>query len=211
MWRQRYKYYMTKDPQYVITAVSTIATWNHFEKLNETYRIDQLEKDPLYRELYAYCLQSDGYDFIPIAFSDRVPKLAKLPKLESFLEMHWCIGYITPYFVGGNTNLLSGVGKRREIIIPSFEILMGWLKHHVNNYTDSPHNSINQTLAKECLRKYIYEHENIGDIKQARKFTLLANNKVCFLDDIDNCQGWIDYLENLKNRELYEIVVNSFI
>lgn len=207
MWKQRYKYYLTKDPQYVITAVSTIKTQNYFENLNKFYKIEELHNDSIFKELYAYSLLLAGYDFIPIAFSDKVSKLDKLPIVKGFLEMFWCIGYISPYFNGQNKSILKQCN--REIITPSYSTLLMWLKHHVNNYTDSKHNSINQTLAKECLRKYILENVDDTIITQQRRFNLMYNNHVCFIDKFD-CQDWIKHLETLSTRDLYEIIVNEF-
>lgn len=206
MWKLRYKYYLTKDPQYVITAVSTIKSQNYFENLNKFYQIEELQNDPIYKELYTYSLLVDGYDFIPIAFSDKIPKLNNLPKIESFLEMHWCIGYISPYFVGQNRNIHSW---KREIINPGYTVLLNWLKHHVYNYTNSQHNSINQNLASECLRAYISENINTITISQQRRFKLIYNNKILMLNTEDPYY-WIKHLENLYNRDLYEIIVNDF-
>lgn len=206
MWKQRYKYYLTKDPQYIITAVSTIKTQNYFENLNKFYKTEELLNDPIYKDLYTYTLLNQGYDFVPIAFSDKIPKLNKLPKIESFLEMHWCIGYISSYFKGQNRSITKTCG--REIITPSYDILLNWLKHHVNNYDNSKHSSINQSLASECLRKYINENIDVK-ISYSRKFNLIYNNEVCMIKS-GNCLNWINILEKLNTRDIYEIIINEF-
>lgn len=206
MWKNRYKYYLTRDPQHVITAVSTIKTQNEFSNLNKFYQIDELEKDSLFKELYAYVLLLQGYDFVPVAFSDRIPKLNKLPKIKSFIEMHWCVGYVSPYLVSGTKSLISGC---REIKSPSYDTLLLWLKHHVANYSESIHSSINQNLAIECLRKYLMENRNSVNISDNRYFKLVYNNSVEFIKK-GTCIDWISHLENLSNRDYYEIIINEF-
>jgi hypothetical protein len=204
MWKTRGRYFLTKDPMYVITSVSTFKFLNDFKDLNTTYKIDKLESDKTYRDLYSYCELRNGCDFIPIAFSDRVPKLNRLSKVG---DLHWCIGYISPYFVGGNKSLMKSCG--REITSPSYELLLSWFKYHVNNYNSSADNYINQKLAEYCLVAYVNKIKDEHSISKNRLFKLIYNNKVVF-NKSGNCLEWIEHLENLPNRDFYEIVVNDF-
>ena len=215
MWKTRYNnIYKCKDPNLVITSVCAFPNVEDtIDKCNSYYKIDSLNNDLVYRELIAYIeLTRGGRDFIPIAFSDKVPKLNKLQELKPVGKSYfWCIGYVSKYLKGGSKSINA---PYRSIDEPTFETLFTWFKHHVKNYNDSDSITTNHDLHKKCLIKYIYDYidNNNVNVNRSRVFQLIQNSRINIQDDRKTTTyHWIDHIENLKNRDIYEIIVNDFI
>jgi hypothetical protein len=209
MWKNRYKIYKTSDPNLLITAVRAFPNIEDtIEKANKYYEIDAVAKDEKYREIYAYMnLLHWGRDFIPIAFADRIPKLQKLQNLNPIDKSYfWCVGYVSPYLKGGAASINK---PARSIDLPSFDTMLDWFKYHVKNY-NSASSSINTNLFEDALRKYISENSP-EKLDPSRRFNLMYNNATIISFNRDmKTEDMINHLENLKNRDFYEILVNDF-
>jgi hypothetical protein len=202
---------MCEDPNLVITAVCAFPNIEDtIEKCNKYYEIEELNNDPIYKEMTTYLnYLSMGRDFTPIAFADRIPKLEKLQKLQPVDKSYfWCVGYVTPYLVGNNRALLK---PSRSLNQPTYETFLMWLEHRVKNYDDSTSSTYNCSLFENALRDYIREKSD-GIVNDNRRFNLIYNNRTVISNKRDmTINDWIDHLKNLPNRDIYEIMVNDFI
>ncbi len=188
-WNSQYKNkYKCKDPNLIITAVQAFPNMvNTVEKCNEFYKIDLVSKDLFYREIYAYLqYRHAGRDFIPIAFEDKVPKLKKLKNIGN--SYFWCIAYKS---------------DNRYI---DYSTAIKYLKHY-SSYHNDISNVFNQNLVADALRAYV--RENGKDLNYDRKFNLIYNNNITIIKD-NTVEDWIKHLEDLPNRNIYEIIFNEF-
>jgi len=210
MWKQHSKIYPTSNPNLIITAICGFPNLEDtLEIVNEVYKIDDLNTDKKFREIYSYYyLLHGGRHFIPIAFSDRIPKLEKLQALKPMGKgWFWCIGYVSTCLEGGANSLNA---FSRKLNTPLFNECLEYLEYHTKHYESSTTNSINSCLAKDCLRKYVYENAP-EKLDAGRRFQLLYNNSTIFdLNHDWTMKDWLDHLHNLKNRDIYEILVNDF-
>ena len=213
MWKSRYiRRYKTSDPNLIITAVCAFPNiQNTLEKAKEYYEIDKTSKDEKYRDILAYYhLVHGGNEFIPIALSDTVPKLEKLQKLTPIDKSYfWCIAYVSPCLEGA----ADSVGKQSNSIkSPSYDVLLDWLKHFVTNYDSSEYSSVSRKLFNDALRKYINDYAP-SKLHYHRKFDMIYNNST-FIEFTENRNltpnDWVAHLENLLNRDIYEIITNDF-
>jgi hypothetical protein len=211
-WRSVYnKKYSTSNPNLLIASVCNYPHRRHsIEELNEDYDINRLNADEVYRDIIAYYyLAHGGREFIPIGFSDRYPKLANLQKLTPVGDgFFWCVGYVSLYLNGGASSVRKPC---TSITTPDFETLLLWLKHYTQNYNSSRGSTISSNLFVDALRKYI--NDNAPEtLHQGRKSQLIYNNHSPLVNDINSTPAdWVKHLENLKNRNIYEIMVNDFI
>ena len=158
-WRQVYKkHYKTDNPNLIIASVCNFPNRRHsIEELNEDYEIEKLNTDEVYRDIMAYYyLVHGGRDFIPVGFSDRYPKLAKLQKLTPVSEgFFWCIGYVSPCLNGGASSVRKSC---TSITTPDFDTLLSWLKHYNIKYNASRGSTISSNLFADTLRRYINDN-----------------------------------------------------
>lgn len=216
-WKTRYKnIYSTSDKNLIITAVQSFPNlYDTVEKSNEYYEIENVNKDLLYRDLLSFYYLMNGNDFIPIAFEDKCPRLKNLANINPIgKSFFWCIGYISPYLTNGISGIRGTNGKK--ISIPDFEILVNWLDYHIKNYVSDKHSTINQFLFKQALIKYVNEYleKNIitkNKIDNGRLFDLIYNKKtvINFNNEL-KVEHWVEYLQDLTYRDIYEIIVNDF-
>jgi len=216
-WKVRYKnIYSTNDKNLLITAVQSFPNlYDTVEKCNEYYEIEKVNNDLLYRDLLSFYHLMNGNDFIPISFEDRCPKLKNLSNINPVgKSFFWCIGYISPYLLNGIEGIRGNCGKK--ISLPDFEILINWLDYHIKNYVSDEHSTINRFLFKQSLIKYVNEYldKNIitkNRIGNDRLFDLIYNKKTIIDFDRDlKTDYWVEYLQDLTYRDIYEIIVNDF-
>lgn len=209
-WKNRYKIYKTSDPNLLITAVCSFPNiYDTIEKVNEYYDIEKIQNSELYKEIYAYYnLVHSGRDFIPVAFADRIPKLNNLQRVNPLGKGYfWCVGYVSKSLIGG----ASSINKHaKSITTPNFETLLSWLKYHSENISNSTSSNVNRALFNDALRKYIIEN-NPAKLDGSRRFDLIYNcNTIADINRDLTTADWVAHLEGLKNRNLYEIIVNDF-
>lgn len=208
MWKNVYeKIFKCRDKQYVITSVCAFPyRQDTIEKCNEYYKINQLNDDAVFREMYAFYALMEGRDFIPIGFADRFPKLNKLQELQPVRQgFFWCVGYVS-------SCLLKNDNKTNTIQYPTSEKFLNWLEHHCEEYSDDVDLNINKFLASNCLRQYVSENSK-NKIDEHRVYGLIYNNDVIFnFPENKNwtSKDWINHLKNLKKRDIFEIIVNDF-
>lgn len=210
MWHFRKKMFLTSNPDYIITAICDFPNINtSIEIYKKNNNIEQIQKDEKYRNILAYYyVVHAGHDFIPIYFADDNEKLAKLDKLyPQGKSTFWCLGYISDCVKDKNKAILR---NHKSLNTPSLETMLDWLKYHSKNYTNDIHSLINKYLAEDYLKKWIEENSK-DKIEYHRKFKLIYNCSTVFDKNKEwAIEDWIKHLENLQNRDFYEIIVNDF-
>ena len=210
MWHLRGRIFTTKDPNLIITAVQYFPNINTDYKIyQENNNVKQIQEDLIYRELMAYYyLVHGGRDFIPLYFEDKCPKLAILQnKYPLQKSMFWCIGYVSNSLQNTSKALLR---PSKSINTPDLNTLLAWLKYYCKNYSDNIGSGINRALAEDYLRKYVIDNSK-DIVDYSRRFSLIYNCSTIFTINRDyTVNDWINHLENLPNRSIYEIMINDF-
>ena len=210
MWHNRKKLFLTRNPNYVITSI------RYFPNINtsvELYKKDndivRLQEDKKYRNIVAYYeLFYGGHDLIPLYFADDNVKIAKLDKLyPQGRSYFWCLAYVSDYLADKNKAILRSC---RSLNTPSLETLLDWLKYYSKNYCNDTSSLINRRLAQDYLKKWIVDNSK-DKISHNRRFELIYNCSTIFEMNRElTVKDWITHLENLSNRDFYEIIVNDF-
>jgi hypothetical protein len=210
MWHNRKKLFLTRNPNYVITAIGYFPNMNTSIALyKENTDIVRLQEDKKYRNIIAYYeLFHGGHDIIPLYFADDNVKIAKLDKLyPQGRSYFWCLAYVSDCLKDKNKAILHGYNS---LAIPSLETLLGWLKYYSKNYCNDTSSRINRCLAQDYLKKWIIDNSN-DKISYDRRFKLIYNCSTIFeMNKELTVEDWITHLENLPNRDFYEIIVNDF-
>ena len=204
MWRTRGKIYKTRNPNLIITQVCNFPNINDtLEKNIKHYNLEKIQKDDTYRDIIAHCeLAYGGCDFIVYALQDTVPKLANLkPHGKGWF---WCIGYVSPTLQNA-ANALNKPSKR--INQPNFNGLYEWLKYYKDNHGDSYHYIYGQKLFLDALHLYIYDNKP-EQVDSHRIFNLIQRSN--FVKNFETLTEALEHLDNLPNRDWYEIIVNDF-
>jgi hypothetical protein len=204
-WRLRYKnIYKTSHPCYVIAAVSSFPNlYDTLEKNIEYYDVKNLQSNPMELQIQSlFYLLEGGRDFIPIYFSDDVPKLEKLDTSRLSKGMFWCIGYRNPVLMLSNSH--------RELVLPThreFKELLEYSLDHMNG-------RYCEFLFKYCIDQYVYkETENWTELQKSRRFKLICNTTLNFLNikrEKYDKNEVLEFIDNMYKRDIYEFIVNEY-
>lgn len=203
MWKTRYKNtYKTSNPNLIITAVCAFPNiQDSLEKAIEYYGVKDLQKDQMLLEIKADYGYHNGRYFIPLYFSDDIPKLGKLKDLGK--GFFWCIGYQSP-------NVIRNSEYSSTYSMPSHKQYKIWLEYWIHTRYIGQYDSIANFLFEQCIKAYVYENSKEFDEElKHRRFDVIANHNLRF-KPTENSQDMLKFIDKMYITNWYEFVFKEF-